>query len=89
MSLKMDEINSQLPPVRRARTHPEELRKLNIQHFAGRIGGNQLFTTTDEDVTASIPDATRTATWHELLDLRGFIEWSTVSRTLYRINPRN
>jgi glycerol uptake facilitator-like aquaporin len=73
----MNDIDDDFPTIRRARTHPHDIRKVNIQPFVGRLGGNQLFTTTDTSVSAGVPDAKRTASWRELLDLRGFLEWST------------
>jgi glycerol uptake facilitator-like aquaporin len=73
----MNDIDDDFPTIRQAQTHSHDIRKVNIQPFVGRIGGNQLFTTTDTSVTASVPDAKRTPSWKELLDLRGFLEWST------------
>ena len=49
---------------------------INFQPFAGRIGGNQLFTSVDSAITSKTPDAKVTATWPEILDLRGFTSWA-------------
>lgn len=43
---------------------------VNEQLFAGRIGGNQLFTSSTADVHQ--PDATGDSTWSSLLSLHGF-----------------
>jgi glycerol uptake facilitator-like aquaporin len=46
--------------------------KINESHFAGRIGGNQLFTAPVPDTAH--PDATGDSSWSSLLDPRGFRE---------------
>lgn len=52
---------------------------VNYSHFAGRLGGNQLFTLTPgsaeyEEVKERIPDAISASTWREIMDLRAFNE---------------
>jgi glycerol uptake facilitator-like aquaporin len=76
-SFKPSEMDDNHPISRPHRMYPSIPPKVNVQPFAGRIGGNQTFTTSDELITDRVPDATGTATWRELLDLRGFTEWST------------
>src|ERR1700748_383820 len=72
----MNDMDDDFPTIRRSQT-THDVRKINIQPFVGRIGGNQLFTTTDTSVSANVPDAKRTPSWRELLDPQGFVEWST------------
>jgi hypothetical protein len=52
---------------------------VNYSHFAGRIGGNQLFTITSdspeyEETKERVPDAIVAPTWREIMDLRAFKE---------------
>lgn len=59
----------------RALSVPETPKHVNTQAFAGRLGGNQLYTVTsreadDEQVKQS--DAIRAASWKTILDPRGF-----------------
>lgn len=52
---------------------------VNYSHFAGRLGGNQLFTlATDgpdyEETKERLPDAVAAPSWREIMDLRAFRE---------------
>lgn len=52
---------------------------VNYSHFAGRLGGNQLFILTSQDpqyeqTKERIPDAVAASSWREILDLRAFKE---------------
>lgn len=52
---------------------------VNYSRFAGRIGGNQLFSISPdspeyEELKERFPDATATSTWREIMDLRAFKE---------------
>lgn len=61
----------------RALSVPEMPSRINTQPFAGRIGGNQLFTVSSHDLDTQPPkqsDAVRAATWGALLDPRGFLD---------------
>lgn len=74
----------ELPAFRRSRSLPA-LNRVNSRPFAGRIGGNQIFTATTSDphyetITHALPDAIGDAKWAAILDLRGFRElilWKT------------
>jgi hypothetical protein len=52
---------------------------VNYAHFAGRLGGNQLFTLTTDDpqyeqTKERIPDAVVASSWREIIDLGAFKE---------------
>lgn len=77
-------VSLELPTIRRHHSVPSPSR-VNSRPFAGRIGGNQIFTATTSDpsyetITKAVPDAIGDATWAAILDLRGFRElilWKT------------
>ena len=65
----------------RAYSAPTQPRAVNSQPFAGRVGGNQLFTVSPSDpnyaeIIAKVPDAAPAHSWAVLLDLRGFRDFS-------------
>ncbi len=73
-----------LPTIRRHHSLPSPSR-VDSHPFAGRIGGNQIFTATTSDpsydsIAKAVPDAIGDAKWAAILDLRGFREpilWKT------------
>lgn len=71
--VKARPLESDNTEVRLHRYHsmpPAPRSNINESHFAGRIGGNQLFTSASPDL--SHPDEFADSSWSSLLDPRGF-----------------
>jgi hypothetical protein len=82
-----EKIGVPAPPIIRKATsrlvhsssYHQHVEDVNYSHFAGRLGGNQLFTLTSEDpqyeqTKGRLPDAVVSSSWRDIMDLRAFRE---------------